>query len=56
MTYNMTTVVPTKSDSDVILCLELVSKTRIRTLHLSWRESIDHLCIDPILWIGSIDK
>ena len=29
------TVVPTKSDSDVILCLELLSKTQTRTLHLS---------------------
>ena len=30
-----TTVVPTKSDSDVILCLQLLSKTRMRTLHLN---------------------
>ena len=30
-----TTVVPTKSDSDVILCLQLLSKTRMRNLHLS---------------------
>ena len=25
--YNSTTVVPTKSDSDVMLCLQLLSKT-----------------------------
>ena len=29
------TVVPTKSDSDVILCLQLLSKTLTCTLHLS---------------------
>ena len=29
------TVMPTKSDSDVILCLELLSKTQTCTLHLS---------------------
>ena len=29
------TVVPTKSDSDVILCLQLLSKTLKCTLHLS---------------------
>ena len=49
-------VVPTKSDSDVILCLQLLSKTLTCTLHLSKRESIDHLCINPILWIGLIHK
>ena len=30
-----TTVLPTKSDSDVILCLELLSKTQTCTLQLS---------------------
>ena len=45
---------PTKSDSDVILCLQLPSKTLTCTLHLSIREPIDHLCINPILWIGLI--
>ena len=30
-----TTVVPTKGDSDVILCLELLSKTQTCTLHLT---------------------
>ena len=43
------TVLPTKSDSDVILCLELLSKTQTCTLHLSYRESIEHLCINPIM-------
>ena len=50
------TVVPTKSDSDVILCLQLLSKTLTCTLHLSIHESIDHLCINPILWKGLIHK
>ena len=50
------TVLPTKSDSDVILCLQLLSKTLTCTLHLSKHESIDHLCINPILWIGLIHK
>ena len=40
------TVVPTKSDSDVIFCLQLLNKTLTCTFHLSYRESIDHL-IDP---------
>ena len=50
------TVVPTKSDSDVMFCLQLLSKTLTCSLHLSIRESIDHLCINPILWIGLIHK
>ena len=50
------TVVPTKCDSDVILSLQSLSKTIMCTLHLSIRESIDHLCINPILWIGLIHK
>ena len=50
------TVVPTKNDCDVILCLQLLSKTLTCTLHLSIRESIDHSCINPILWIGLIHK
>ena len=33
----VTTVVPTKSDSDVILCLHLLSETLTCTLHLSLR-------------------
>ena len=45
------TVMPTKSDSDVILCSQLLSKTLTCTLHLSIRESIDHLCINPSLCI-----
>ena len=50
------TVLPTKSDSDVILCLRLLSKTLTCTLHLSLRELIDLLCINPILRIGLIHK
>ena len=50
------TVVPTKSDSDVILCLQLLSKKLTCILHLSVRKLIDHLCIYPILWIGLIHK
>ena len=48
------TVVPTKSDSDVILCLHSLSKTLTCTLHLSLHELIDILCINPILRIGLI--
>ena len=36
---------PTKSDSDVILCLQLFSKTLTCALVLSLRESRDNLCI-----------
>ena len=50
------TVMPTNSDSDIILCLQLLSKTLTCTLHLSIRQSIDHICINPILQIGSIHK
>ena len=32
---SLVTVVPTKSDSDVIFCLKLLSKTLTCTLHLS---------------------
>ena len=42
----LTTVVPAKSDSDVMFCLQ-----RIRDLG-----SIDHLCINPIHRIGLILK
>ena len=35
MCCHVTTVVPAKSDSDVILCLQLLSKTLTCTLHLS---------------------
>ena len=48
------TVMPTKSVSDVIFCLQLFSKTLTCTLHLSLHESRDHLCFNPILWIGLI--
>ena len=50
------TVVPANSDSGVVLCLQLLSKTLTRTFYLSWGESIDHLCINPILRIGLIHK
>ena len=50
------TVVPANSDSVVVLCLQLLSKTLTRTFYLSWGESIDHLCINPILRIGLIHK
>ena len=50
------TVEPAKSDSDVVFCLQLLSKTLTCTFYLSSCESIDHLCINPILQIGLIDK
>ena len=53
---NVSTVVPTKSDSDTILCLQLLSKTLTCRLHLSLRESIDHLCMYPILKIRLLHK
>ena len=52
----MTTVLPAKSDSDVIFCLQVLSKALSCTLHLSKPESIDHVCINPILWIGLLHK
>ena len=54
--YRQATVVPTKSDTQVIFCLQLLSKTITFTLHLSQHKSIDHLCINPILRIGLIHK
>ena len=50
------TVMPTKSDSDVILCSQLLSKTLTCKLHLSILKLIAHSCINPILWIGLIHK
>ena len=50
------TVVPTKSGSHVIVCLQLLSETITCTLHFCLRESIDHLCINPILRIGLMHK
>ena len=32
---SLTTVMPTKSDRDIILCLQLLSKTLMCTIHLS---------------------
>ena len=51
-----TTVAPTKSDSDEILCLQLIIKQYTCTIHLIKCESIAHLCINPILRIGLIHK
>ena len=47
---------PTESDSDVIFCLQLLSKTLKCTFNLSILESIDHLCINSIHRIGLIHK
>ena len=55
-TVKISPVVPTKNDSDIVPCLQLLSKTLTCTLHLSYCESLDHLCINPILWIGSIHE
>ena len=46
------TVLSVKSDSDVVFCLQLLSEKLTCTLHLSQCESIDHLCVNPILRIG----
>ena len=43
------TVLPAKSDSDVIFCLQLLSKTLTCTLHMCYCELMYHLCINPIL-------
>ena len=51
-----TTVMPAKSESGVVFCLQFLSKILTCTLHLSLCESIYHLCINPILWIGLIHK
>ena len=56
LVINNTTVLPAKSDSEVIFCLQLLSKTFTFTRHFSQRGSIDHLCINPILRIGLIHK
>ena len=45
------TALPTKSDSDELFWLQLLSETLTCTLHFCWRESIDHLCLNPILRI-----
>ena len=54
--YIIYTVLPTKSDTDEIFCLQLLSKTFICTFILSLRESRDHLCINPIRRTGLIHK
>ena len=53
---NTSTVLPAKSDSDGMFCLQLLSKTLTCTLHLSLCELIDHLCINPSPRIGLIHK
>ena len=50
------TVLPAKSDSDILFCLQLFNKILTCTLHLSYCESIYHMCINPILQIGLIHK
>ena len=41
-----TTVLPTKSDSDALSCLQM-----LRTPHLNQRGSIDQWCIIPAVYI-----
>ena len=53
-THKKLTIVATWSDSDVLLCLQLLSKKLTCALHFIKCESIDHLCINPILRIGLI--
>ena len=50
----MFTVVPTKSDSDIIFCLQFLSQILTCTPHFRYHELKDHLDINPILWIGLI--
>ena len=56
MKITTATVVSTKSDSDVIVCLQLLSGTLTCTLHFCLHESIDHLCINHIQRISLIHK
>ena len=44
-----TTAVPTKSDSDVILCLQLLKLNTNVYTSIELRQLIDHLCFIPIL-------
>ena len=53
---NICTVVPSKSDSQVKLSLQLLSKPLTCTLHLSLCELIHNLCINSILRMGLIHK
>ena len=54
------TVLSTKSDSGAILCLHINVYTLLeRESHYHFCVNpihIDHLCINPILWIGLIHK
>ena len=54
--FSEATVMPAKSDSDVVFCLQLLSKTLTCTLHLNQCESIYHVCINAILRIGLMHK
>ena len=47
---------PTKNDSDILFCLQILSKILTYEHHFSLYESIYHLCINPILRIGLIHK
>ena len=54
-----TTIVPARSGGCVLFCIrssKFPSKTLTLSLHLGCRESMDNLCIDPILWIGLIHR
>ena len=42
----ISTILPAKSDSDIMFCYKVIRNS----------ESIDHLCINPILRIGLIHK
>ena len=48
VTVLICTVLPVKSDSDVMFCLQLLSKTFTCTLHLSKRNSRDHSVLQII--------
>ena len=48
---SVATVVPTKNDSDVILCLQLLSKTPTCTLHLSYCSFTIPWLKETVRWI-----
>ena len=56
LTYVISTVIPTKSDNDGILCLQLLIRQLTCTIHMIKWELIDHLCINRILGIGLIHQ
>ena len=55
-TVKLSTIVPTKSDSEIGFHFQLLSKTLTCTRHLSQCETMDQPCINPILWTRSIHK